>query len=96
MLLRGAVGGERVDAAGPPLKLTNAVAMLVLCYANAAVGLPQAVAYPDLDYLVLTPVVTARMCAAGFAAVFLGREPAGPPWSGTRQLWRSSRFTRWE
>ncbi len=68
ILLRGTVGGKRVDAAGQLLKLTNAAVLLVLCYANASVALPQAVAYPDPDYLVLSLVVTAGLCAAGFAA----------------------------
>lgn len=68
ILLRGAVGGKRVDAVGQPLKLTNAVVLLVLCYANASVALPQAVAYPDPDYLILTLAVTGGLCTAGFSA----------------------------
>ena len=32
------------------------------------ISLPQAVAYPDPDYLVLNLVATAGLCAAGFAA----------------------------
>jgi bile acid:Na+ symporter, BASS family len=68
MLLRGVIGGNRVDSAKQPLALAGSAALLLLCYANAAVSLPQAVVSPDLDYLALILVTTSGLCVAGFAA----------------------------
>lgn len=68
ILLRGLVGGSRVDSARQPLALAGSAALLLLCYANAAVSLPQAVAYPDLDYLALILVATSGLCVVGFIA----------------------------
>src|SRR5262249_20683797 len=51
ILLRALIGGNSVDSAKQPLALAGAAALLALCYANASVALPQAVAYPDPDYL---------------------------------------------
>jgi BASS family bile acid:Na+ symporter len=65
------VGPSRADAARPALKLTNALALLVLCYANAAVSLPQAVAEPDADFLAVLVAAVAVLCAANFAAGWL-------------------------
>lgn len=67
---RWVVGGERVDAAKPGLKLATSAVLLVLCYTNASACLPGAVAEPDWDFLALTAVTVAGMCAAGFAAGF--------------------------
>src|SRR5262249_25493061 len=48
--------------------LANAVALLVLVYANAAVSLPQAVADPDWDFLAVLLVIVAGLCVLTFAA----------------------------
>src|SRR5439155_9510824 len=45
ILLRSVIGGGRVDSAKQPLALAGPAALLLLCYANAAPSLPQAVAY---------------------------------------------------
>jgi BASS family bile acid:Na+ symporter len=67
--------GERASAALRPwLKLANAVNLLVLCYANAAVSLPQAIAHPDLDFLAAIVAITAGLCLTAFGSGWgLGR-----------------------
>jgi BASS family bile acid:Na+ symporter len=65
------IGDGPVAAARPALKLTNAAALVVLCYANACAALPDAVFDPDWDYLVLTLAAVAGQCAAGFGAGWL-------------------------
>jgi bile acid:Na+ symporter, BASS family len=67
LLVRGAAGG-RVARLKPGLKLANSVALLGLCYANAAVALPRVVAEPDWDYLALILGAAAGLCGAAFAA----------------------------
>lgn len=67
ILLRGLIGGDRVDSAKQPLALAGSAALLLLCYANAATSLPQTVAYPDPDYLALNVAATGGLCVAGFA-----------------------------
>ncbi|MDY3557080.1 bile acid:sodium symporter [Gemmata sp. JC717] len=52
----------------PALKLAGSAVLLALCYANAAVALPQTVAQPDWDFLAVMLVIVLAMCAAGFAA----------------------------
>jgi BASS family bile acid:Na+ symporter len=70
VLVRAAVGGPRVDAAGPALKLATSAVLLVLCYANAAACLPAVAADPDWDFLALILAAVMGMCGAGFAAGF--------------------------
>ena len=48
------VGEARLALAQPHLKLLNWVNLLLLIYANASISLPEAVAYPDLDFLLTT------------------------------------------
>ena len=58
-------------AAKPLLKLTNMVDVLVLCYSNAAVALPQTVSNPDWDFLFCILLVVSAMCVLGFGTGWL-------------------------
>ncbi len=66
--IRRAVGDVRFAAAKPRLKLINSAILLVLNYSNASVSLPQAVAEPDPDFLVLTLGVVVVLCVLAFTA----------------------------
>lgn len=66
--LRLALGERRVAQAKAALKLAGSVVLLVLCYANAAVALPQTIRQPDWDYLAVMVAIVTAMCAIGFAA----------------------------
>jgi BASS family bile acid:Na+ symporter len=67
-LLAGrAIGSARVGAAKPSLKLMNSLILLALNYSNAAISLPQAVADPDLDFLVVSLAIVGGLCALAFA-----------------------------
>jgi BASS family bile acid:Na+ symporter len=66
--VRAAVGEERIGRFGSRLKLVGSGVLLTLCYANAAVALPQTIQRPDLDYLAVMMVIVAVMCVVGFAA----------------------------
>jgi BASS family bile acid:Na+ symporter len=66
--LRAALGGHRVDAAKPTLKLINCLVLLFLNYANASISLPGAVAQPDPDFLVATLAIVVGLCVLAFTA----------------------------
>ncbi len=66
--VRRAVGDARYTAARPRLKLINSAILLILNYSNASVSLPQAVADPDLDFLVVTLGLVVALCGLAFAA----------------------------
>jgi BASS family bile acid:Na+ symporter len=66
VLGRRAVGGARIDHIKPALKLVNSLTLLALNYTNAAVALPQVVAYPDWDFLALTLGVVVALCVTAF------------------------------
>ncbi len=68
MALRQALGPARINEVKQPLSLASAAILLFLCCSNTSVALPEAVAYPDADYLILNAVVTIGLCAATFAA----------------------------
>jgi BASS family bile acid:Na+ symporter len=68
LLGRRAAGPERLERAGPSLRLAAALVLLLLNYANAAVSLPQAVADPDWDFLAAILLVTGGLCLLAFAA----------------------------
>jgi BASS family bile acid:Na+ symporter len=81
ILVRTALSDETARRLRPKLKLLNSIDLLLLCYSNAAVSLPQAVAKPDLDFLVIIFAIVATLCALAFtmgallARLFrLGRE----------------------
>jgi bile acid:Na+ symporter, BASS family len=63
---------ERCAGRGFPARVIAATSsscvLLTLCYANAAVALPQTIREPDWDYLAVMLAVVAAMCVAGFAA----------------------------
>jgi BASS family bile acid:Na+ symporter len=66
------VAGERAATRiKPVLKPVNALVLLLLCYCNAAVALPQAIAEPDWDYLALVGVATSGLCVTAFASGWL-------------------------
>ena len=66
---RWAVGDARYTAARPRLKLINSAILLVLNYSNASVSLPQAVADPDPDFLVLMVGIVLGLCGRWTASL---------------------------
>jgi BASS family bile acid:Na+ symporter len=64
---RAAMGEARVTAAKPFLKSLNSVNLVLLNYSNAALSLPQTVADPDWDFLVVILVIVAALCLLAFA-----------------------------
>ena len=66
--IRQIIGDVRIAAVKPHLKLVNSAVLLTLNYSNASVSLPQAVAEPDPDFLILTLVVVVSLCAIAFTA----------------------------
>jgi BASS family bile acid:Na+ symporter len=78
---RGLIGGARLDAGKPYLKLINCVNLLLLNYVNGATALPQVVADPDWDFLAVTLGITLGLCVLAFASGWwlagrLGADPA--------------------
>jgi bile acid:Na+ symporter, BASS family len=65
---RGVLGEGLLLRAKSVLKLVNAVNVLLLCYANAAIALPQTVADPDWDFLAVTLAIVSALCVLGFAS----------------------------
>jgi BASS family bile acid:Na+ symporter len=81
MFLGWAVGQTRLALAKPHLKLLNWVNLLLLIYANASVSLPEAIAYPDPDFLMTTLGSAIALCVLAFAsgwlvARLLGSDPS--------------------
>ncbi|MGC3975741.1 MAG: bile acid:sodium symporter [Nitrospira sp.] len=68
--LRFAIPERQLSTGLPYLKTINALVLLALNYSNASVSLPQAIARPDLDFLVLTLIITAALCVTTFAAAY--------------------------
>jgi BASS family bile acid:Na+ symporter len=68
LLGRRVLGEARADALKPGLKLFNSVALLLLCYMNAAVSLPDTVANPDWDFLAVMLVIVTGLCVTAFAS----------------------------
>ncbi|MHB1425367.1 MAG: bile acid:sodium symporter, partial [Gemmataceae bacterium] len=69
--MRPALGGARIDAAKPTLKLLNSLNLLVLNYSNASVSLPPALAEHDWDFLAVTLLIVVGMCLLGFTTGWL-------------------------
>lgn len=66
------VAGEKLTAQIKPLlKLSNFVVLLLLNYSNASTSLPQVVAHPDWDLLVLIFATTTLICSVAFFAGWL-------------------------
>jgi BASS family bile acid:Na+ symporter len=81
MLLSWAIREARLARAKPHLKLLNWVNLLLLIYANASISLPEAVAYPDIDFLLTTLGIAITLCIAAFGSgwgvgYLLGEDPA--------------------
>jgi BASS family bile acid:Na+ symporter len=66
--LRALLGAERVAAMRPYLRLSNAVVLLVLIYANTSVSIPEAVNNFDADFLGLALGIVVALCAISFAS----------------------------
>jgi BASS family bile acid:Na+ symporter len=66
--VRAALGSERVAAIRPLLRLSNALVLLVLIYANTSVSLPEAVHNFDADFMALTFALVATLCVISFAS----------------------------
>jgi BASS family bile acid:Na+ symporter len=80
LLVRQGISTERAARIRPRLKQINAVVLLLLCYMNAAVALPQTVAEPDWDFLALLLLLVVVLCAGSFAAGWaLGRVVGAAP-----------------
>jgi len=74
ILVRTTLGEKRINYFQPHLKLASSTVLLTLCYANAAVALPQTVREPDWDFLAVMLLIVIAMCCVGFAAgVLLGQ-----------------------
>jgi BASS family bile acid:Na+ symporter len=68
---RRLLGETRAGGLLPWAKLSNAVTLLVLCYANAAVSLPEAVANPDPDFVVVMLAIVVGLCVVAFSSGWL-------------------------
>ena len=68
LLVRRVAGDAAAARIKPVLKPVNALVLLLLCYCNAAVALPQVIAEPDWDYLALVGVATSGLCLSAFAS----------------------------
>jgi BASS family bile acid:Na+ symporter len=67
-----AVAGEtRMAKSKPYLKLINSINLLLLNYSNASVSLPQTVADPDWDFLVVILAIVGSLCVLAFASGWL-------------------------
>jgi BASS family bile acid:Na+ symporter len=68
MLLGRAIGEARLAMAKSHLKVLNWVNLLLLIYANASMSLPEAVAYPDIDFLLTSLGIAIVLCVLAFAS----------------------------
>jgi BASS family bile acid:Na+ symporter len=65
---RWALGERRAAGIKPRLRLVNSAILLLLNYSNASVSLPQTIAQPDGDFLVVTLVIVLSLCLLAFAS----------------------------
>jgi BASS family bile acid:Na+ symporter len=68
VVVRGRLSEEQRRSISPWLRLANFSVLLVLNYSNASLSLPQAIARPDPDFLAITLLITATLCAVAFVA----------------------------
>ncbi len=68
MLLRARCSEETAKRIQPVLKIANSLVLLLLCYLNAAVSLPQLVAHPDLEFLSMVLGVMVALCLVMFGS----------------------------
>jgi BASS family bile acid:Na+ symporter len=71
MFSRALCGETRSRQMQPAVKIANTLVLLVLCYMNAAVSLPRAVAHPDLDFLAMVVLVTVALSTVTFGSGWL-------------------------
>jgi BASS family bile acid:Na+ symporter len=71
ILARFLLGDRRMQRIQPAIKIVNTAALVLLCYMNAAVSLPQIVARPDLNFLAVVLLVTVFLCIVMFGAGWL-------------------------
>jgi hypothetical protein len=67
-LSRRSIGFDTIRRLGPALKCANSLILVVLCYTNAAVALPQIFAEPDWGFLVIVGAATLGLCLLTFAS----------------------------
>jgi bile acid:Na+ symporter, BASS family len=68
IVARACLGETRARTVERKLKAVAPLTLLVLCYANAASCLPQALGQPDWDFLAITLVFVGGLCTLTFAA----------------------------
>lgn len=66
IVVRVALGEDRIHRVLPAVKSVNVVNILLLCYINAAGALGQALAHPDPDLLVLALGLSGAVCCLTF------------------------------
>jgi BASS family bile acid:Na+ symporter len=71
LITRSMAGASRLSIVSPYLKLANSINLLLLIYSNAAVSLPQTIANPDWDFLILILCITAGLCLLMFSSGWL-------------------------
>jgi BASS family bile acid:Na+ symporter len=86
LLLRRVAGGGVASGLKPVLKAVNASVLLFLCYSNAAVALPEVVAKPDWDYLVLVGATVSGLSLTAFASGWLLARALGACEADSRSL----------
>jgi BASS family bile acid:Na+ symporter len=68
LFVRLMVREASLTAVMPSIKLINALDLLLLNYSNASVSLPRALADRDLDFLVVTLIISTGLCLTAFAS----------------------------
>jgi BASS family bile acid:Na+ symporter len=68
LILNCVLGEARIAPAKPYLKVLSAVTLLLLIYTNASASLPEAVSYPDADFLATAVGVAVSLGAVAFAS----------------------------
>jgi BASS family bile acid:Na+ symporter len=61
----GEIASKRIQ---PVIKAANSLVLLLLCYLNAAVSLPQLVAHPNVEFLGMVLCVMFSLCVVTFGA----------------------------
>ena len=68
---RAVIGGTRIGAIKPALKVANYVVLVLLNYANASLSLPGVRSSPDLDFLTIMLAIALALCSFAFASGYL-------------------------
>jgi BASS family bile acid:Na+ symporter len=67
---RQLIGDQRFPLMLPYLKLINFLVLFLLNYSNATLVLPEVLAAPDADFLVIVAFIVGLLCIAGFGGGF--------------------------